>query len=991
MIEPGAELLHYRLVKRIGAGGMGVVWRATDTTLGRDVAIKILPAEFAGSPDRMARFEREARLLASLNHPNVAAVYGLHEAGGVRFLAMELVQGTTLREEIARGIPPQRVIELAAAIADGLAAAHRHHVIHRDLKPDNIMIDAEGRPKLLDFGLAKLASRVTVNVDDATALRDGVTTLVPQAGPATAEGAIVGSIPYMSPEQAQGLPVDARTDIFSLGIVLYEMTTGKRPFTGDTLLSVLTSILRDAPAPITSLAPMAPALLNGVISRCLEKRPEDRYDDASALRDELAALRVDSSSGSRPRPVAMRSVNMKRIAALTAAVVVMATAGTWMYKRHKEQKWLRMEALPRLQSFVDHIQTLDEGRESWDAWMMARQIEAFAPHEPLVAKLRTRFTRETTIRSEPSGAMVFARFYDEPEAQPVFIGKTPLLKIAYPRGLTRVRLELPGKVPAEDLVWNSVLSGGVDFDYQLRDPGAVPAGMVPVPEGAPNVVMPGLEHLAPERIASFFIDRHEVTNREYKRFVVGGGYRETKNWTQPFVDGGRTLTFEAAVARFTDTTGRTGPATWESGTYATGQDDYPVAGVSWYEAAAYATWSGKRLPTVYHWNRVAYTVASARVIPMSNLNRKGLVPAGSTSALNRFGVSDLAGNVREWVFNSVAQGRSHLILGGAWNDPEYAFADAYAQPSFDRSRTNGFRCIRLAGEEPNATALQKPLEPAYRDFYAEKPVSDEIFAQYLHLFAYDKTHLDALVDETRREPDYVRERVTFNAAYGSERMSAYLFLPTSGKPPYQVIINFPGSSAISQHSSKTIDPGRIDFLLKSGRAVVWPIFKGTYERGDGLRSDTPNETTFFKDHVVMWGKDLSRTIDYLATRNDIDSSRIAYYGFSWGGAMGAIMPAVEKRIRANVLYVAGFTFQKALPEADQINYITRVRQPTLMLNGELDFYFPKETAQKPFYDLLGTPAAHKKRLLFPGGHSVPREDMIRESLDWLDRYLGPVR
>jgi len=183
---------------------------------------------------------------------------------------------------------------------------------------------------------------------------------------------------------------------------------------------------------------------------------------------------------------------------------------------------------------------------------------------------------------------------------------------------------------------------------------------------------------------------------------------------------------------------------------------------------------------------------------------------------------------------------------------------------------------------------------------------------------------------------------------------------------------------------------RADFLTRSGRAVVLPIYKGTYHRGGELHSDYPSETAQYRDYVTMWVRDLGRTIDYLATRDDIDSSRIAYYGLSWGGYMGAIMPAIERRIRASVLYVAGLTFQRALPEADPINYITRVTQPTLMLNGELDFFFPAETSQKPMFDLLGTPPEHKRRLTFPGGHSVPRVEMIKETLAWLDRYLGPV-
>jgi dienelactone hydrolase len=222
-------------------------------------------------------------------------------------------------------------------------------------------------------------------------------------------------------------------------------------------------------------------------------------------------------------------------------------------------------------------------------------------------------------------------------------------------------------------------------------------------------------------------------------------------------------------------------------------------------------------------------------------------------------------------------------------------------------------------------------------------------------------------------------------------MTAYLFLPPAGKPPYQVVVVFPGSGSIHTRSSDTLELGRVDFLAKSGRAVLWPIYKGTYERGGDLDSDYPSPTAKYKDYLILWAKDLARSIDYAESRPDLAAERLAYYGISWGGALGAILPAVERRIRANVLYVAGLGFQRALPEADPINYITRVKQPTLILNGEVDFYFPPETSQRPMFELLGTPPPDKKRLVFPGGHSVPRAEMIKESLQWLDRYLGPVK
>jgi dienelactone hydrolase len=945
-LTDGQLLGPYEILGALGAGGMGEVYRARDTSLDREVAIKVLPPAFAVDPERLSRFEREAKLLASLNHPNVAAVYGLHEADGIRFLAMELVAGGTLTEEIARGLAPTRVVEIAAKIADGLSAAHREHVIHRDIKPDNIVIDRDGRPKILDFGLAKVSLFATAP-EEETALREATM---------TREGMVLGTVAYMSPEQAQGQAVDPRSDVFSFGIVLYEMATGRRPFGGENSISTLSAILRDTPPSILEAAPSTPPPLERIVRRCLEKRPEDRYPDASELRDDLLELRNQLVSGSGQTAVAPRGSRRARIVVTALAVVLLAVIGNWWLRREARQKWLHGEALPQLQTVVDSIQGLQEGREAWDAYLLAWEIEEVAPEDPVLEGLRGDFSREIAITSKPPGADVFATHYDEPDAEPVFLGTTPIEQLAYPRGITRIRFERTDLEPVEDVVWNLGFLIGDTLDGDFHDGIEVPDGMTFVPAGEATLFMPGLDHLEPEPTGAFLIDRHEVTNREFKRFVDAGGYADRAYWKEPFVEDGRELIWEAGMARFTGRAGRPGPATWEVGVYPDGEDDYPVSGVSWYEAAAYAEWAGKRLPTIFHWNRVAFTVASSRIVPLANLAAAGPVAVGSRRSENRFGAQDLAGNVREWVWNE-SQRSGRFILGGGWSDPPYAFADAYAQPPLDRSDINGFRCIRLVDEEPRLAALERSVERPFRDFFAETPVSDEVFAQFLRLYDYDQRPLEAEIEDERPTEGGTRQKITFAAAYGGERMIAYLFLPAVGEPPYQTVIVWPGSGSLQARSSESLELGRVDFLLRSGRAVLWPIYKGTYERAGEITSDFAEETTLFKDYMVMWGKDLARSIDYLESRADIDADRIAYYGLSWGGVMGAIMPAVEPRIRANVLYVAGLQFQRALPEADQINYITRVRQPTLILNGELDFFFPAETSQRPFFELLGTPPA----------------------------------
>jgi cephalosporin-C deacetylase-like acetyl esterase len=229
------------------------------------------------------------------------------------------------------------------------------------------------------------------------------------------------------------------------------------------------------------------------------------------------------------------------------------------------------------------------------------------------------------------------------------------------------------------------------------------------------------------------------------------------------------------------------------------------------------------------------------------------------------------------------------------------------------------------------------------------------------------------------------------AAYGNERVIAYLLLPKKTAPALQTVVLFPASAGIHTASSENVHPNQLDFILKSGRALMYPVYKGTFERRDNLKSDYPNTSSSWRDHVIAWSKDLGRSIDYLETRPEIDIDKPAYFGFSWGGAMGAIMPSNENRIKACIFLVGGFYLQRTLPEVDQINFAPRVKQPVLMLSGRYDFVYPVDTSQMPLYRLLGTPQSHKRHVLFDTAHSIPRNDLIKEALDWLDHYLGPVK
>jgi dienelactone hydrolase len=267
-----------------------------------------------------------------------------------------------------------------------------------------------------------------------------------------------------------------------------------------------------------------------------------------------------------------------------------------------------------------------------------------------------------------------------------------------------------------------------------------------------------------------------------------------------------------------------------------------------------------------------------------------------------------------------------------------------------------------------------------------------VFEGFPHIFDYDRSALNARVDSRdTTQDDWVMERVSYDAAYGNERMSAVLLLPKRHAGPFQPIVYFPGSGVISMTNSVERRDQVASFAVKTGRALVLPILKSTYERRDSLVSDLPDQSIFWREHVVMWTKDIRRTVDYVSTRADMDTSRIAYFGYSWGANQAPINLVAEPRFKAAVLYVAGLTMERSRPEIDPINYLPRVTQPVLMLNGRYDFFFPLETAQRPYFDMLGTPANRKKWIVYEGGHDVPRTELITETLRWLDTYLGPVR
>jgi Tol biopolymer transport system component len=385
-VSAGARLGPYEILSPLGAGGMGEVWRARDERLAREVAIKVLPAEVSADPGRLKRFEKEARAASALNHPNIVTIYDIGTTDSVSWIAMEKVEGKTLREVLFAGaLPVRRLLPIAAQIADGLARAHEAGIVHRDLKPENVMVTKDGLVKILDFGLAKLSTTGSGS--------DEGSQLPTETG--TSPGVLLGTVGYMSPEQAGGQSVDFRADQFAFGSILYELATGKRAFQKGTAVDTLSAILHEEPRPLAEISPQAPAPLRWIVDRCLAKEPEGRYASTKDLARELVTVRDHLSeasfSGATPAAPASRADSRLKAAALVAVIAAVATAALFAGRSLSKTPRLKFQQLTFRHGRVGSARFAPDGQTivysaSWEG----KPVEVFT-------------TRPGSLESRPLG------------------------------------------------------------------------------------------------------------------------------------------------------------------------------------------------------------------------------------------------------------------------------------------------------------------------------------------------------------------------------------------------------------------------------------------------------------------------------------------------------------------------------------------------------------------------------------------------------------
>jgi serine/threonine-protein kinase len=560
----------YALERELGRGGMATVYLAHDHKHDRQVALKVLRPDLAAVLGA-ERFLREIHIAARLQHPHILTLIDSGEASdgggrghGTLFYVMPYVDGETLRQRLRREgrLPVGDALRVLQEVLDALAYAHQAGIVHRDIKPENIMLT--GRHALvMDFGVAKAA---TAAADGAIVAGATLTTL----------GLAIGTPTYMSPEQAAGQrEVDARSDLYAVGVVAYEMLTGAPPFTGATPQAVLAAQVTQAPAPLAASRPDVPAPLAAAIMQCLGKEPDQRPVSAEAL---LAAIEPFATPGGGTMPAATPAPprSGRRRAGLVALGLLIAGLGAALWwgpgRQARERRWAREQAMPQILALAE--------AGSWEpAYQLARRVERILPGDSLFNALRPRFARRVTIHTVPAGAAVWRKDYTASDTTWLLLGRTPLdsALIAIngggggPLNANRLRIEAPG-YRTLDLVGLPFRDSVIRLD---RDD-AIPREMVRVEGGKLGVEYPGFEQIAPVQLGDYLMDRLEVTNRDYKRFVDSGGYRRREFWEEPFVRDRRALSWEAAMRLMTDRTGRPGPSTWEAGEYPRDQADYPV-------------------------------------------------------------------------------------------------------------------------------------------------------------------------------------------------------------------------------------------------------------------------------------------------------------------------------------------------------------------------------------------------------------------------------
>jgi formylglycine-generating enzyme required for sulfatase activity/dienelactone hydrolase len=987
----GQTLGHYRVVSLIGSGGMGQVYLAEDPRLGRKVALKTIAQGPIG--EARSRFMREARLASAFDHPNICAIHDVGESSGQCFIAMQYIEGQSLKQLIGgRPLPLDTLLPIALQIADALGAAHQRSIIHRDIKPGNIIVTSRGQAKVLDFGLAKL--------------------LVPESPDILRTEGVVGTPAYMSPEQARGGEADHRSDIFSFGAVLFHMATGSAPFHGESSVDVMRAVITERHAPPRELKPDMPPALAAVIDRAMAKSPADRYQSVEEMASDLRAIAEQISLPTHPAFVSAR--RRRRLTNAAFVAVSLAVVLGWFAWHTASLRWARQQ--------VPAIERLAQAGRSFEAYDLAVRVRKYRPGDPALTRLMLSLADSLSVTSEPAGAQVYLKRFvpgRTSESLPAtFVGTTPISKLEVARGSYVVSVHKDGFAPFQR-TWFNAASGSleapipgfppIEIEANLMPAGKAPAGMVFIPGGNDRLATTWGQRPTDAKVIldDYFIDKFEVSNREYKEFIDADGYRNPSYWPQSFVENGSTLSRAEALRTMVDTTRQPGPRNWSGGTYPEGKADHPVTNITWYEAAAYAAFRGKSLPTIFQWEKAAryrannnflgvtmpWEMHDGSIAGRANLNTRGTVSGGSFEfGMSPFGCYDMAGNVAEWCVNETSEG--FITSGGSFASLPQAWGFYGSYPAFRYSDEIGFRCVlNSAGPSNDQGAMAINIEPDVPHF---DPLPEKEVRTFFAHYEYDKeAPLGARVARTETN-EWWRDKIEYNGADG-QRALAYLYVPKHFPAPHQVIHLFPAGD-VTQRFRTVPQSIEADYgsLVRSGRAVFAVVLGGFLERDlpagwvDFDRATIEYVDGATIEYVEAMAKhiiELRRGLDYLLARGDVDAGRMAFMGNSFGGPM-MVLPTIESRYGAVILVGPGIGKTREHPAANAVNFVPLIQPPKLLVHGIYDEASPMRTVAEPLLNLLTEP---KEMFPYPGGHRPDPEELVQVVNAWLDDIFGPVR
>jgi len=1006
------RVMGYRILERLGEGGSATVYKAEKKgSLRQPVALKILKTSLADEKAAF-RFSIEQSTLATLNHPYVAAAHAAGESEeGFPYVVIEYVDGLPITVYCDdRELSLRDRLNLFCLVCEGVQHAHYKGIIHRDLKPSNILIqeiDHRPQPKIIDFGIAK--------------------TVVPQSlssRHATRDCELLGTLEYMSPEQLSGQQqtVDTRSDIYALGVVLHELLTGRVPFAEQlaacpSLEHMLSMIRTQLPPKASDSLPTGPSAattaasrsttlseltrtlrkdVDCIVAHALEKHRDDRYSSANSLRDDITRYLQHQPILARPPHFLRRLIlaaernesRIRRSAFITGFLAIFTVALLLWQSHHRanlleeqqqQQVYVRTEVLPS-------IAALSRDGKNLSAFLQAREVQPFLANDAAFQRLWQQLHITASSEAVETGTAVSVRNTWDPEGHWHLLARAPFQDIPLPSGPLRVRLDRPGFVSRE---------------LQLHLPTAFssPAAcrLIAQPDDrAGSVWIPGNttagSGLTPPINAAFWLDRTEVSNADYLEFVQAGGYENPTFWqTTLFVRDDAPLTFAEAMSLFVDQTGRPGPSTWRNGTFPNHAGAFPVSGVSWFEAAAYASYRAASLPTVHHWEWAASTDQPGIVAAQGNHMSGQPAPCGTTDAVGRFDARELAGNVREWCWNADEAGQRYS-MGGDYLSPAYAFTSRLALSPWDRSPQNGFRCMQPA-EGAGDNALLNTV-PNGRQIIFEQPRIP--FEQLERWYTYDRhTPLDPMVvreaTALAERPQLQHEIVEITTAYGDGRFQLHLLFPQGLQGPAETIVFAPGINAWNSGGPFRFQNSPYYFpLAEHGRIICFPVYEGTFDRWPGktLQQQFREHPIAARDDYLRVSKDISRAVDYLLTRPDVSAEKLIYFGLSNGAQRGPMLLSTDSRLQAGILFAGGYSgWHMSHPEIHLYQFTPHVTQPILMINGADDHVYPVNSSQKPMFLDLGSD--QKDHVLLAGGHLPPAEEVCEVIEQWLtDRFAS---